>query len=724
MQREIPRPSDVVLIIDDDPTVRILVRAALEGDGFTVEEAGDGISGLAVFDQVRPEVVLLDVMMPELDGFGVCRALRERPDCEHLPVLMLTGSDDDASIKLAYEVGATDFISKPVKWPILARRVRYMLRAGRVVMELSRSEERLANAQRIAHIGNWEINTASDHLTMSAEAYAICGCKDGESFHTSGAFFALVHPDDRQNLEAAYRSALRPDILVKGVPFKADYRIVLPDASVGVISLQAEIVTYTIGGPLQIMGTIQDVTERAHSEHLIRFQTYHDTLTGLPNRILFNEIAHKALGEAQRSKQKLVVCVLDLDRFKRINDTLGNSIGDQVLQAVAAKLQENLRTGDLVSRELAETDDYVVARLEGDEFTVLLKNLPTVDGAARVVQRIQEALRSPFHIAGLEIYVTFSIGMAIFPEDGADMVALLRNADSAMSSAKTAGRDNYQFYTESMNARARSRFALESDLRKALLENWFVLHYQPQVDSMSGRIIGVEALIRFRHPERGLVPPMEFIPFAEECGLIVPIGEWVMRSACAQAGIWQKAGFGPLRVAINLASPSFKQEKLFDMITAVVAENGLENKYVELELTESIMMNDEKKTLATFQRLAGAGFPICIDDFGTGYSSLSYLSRFPVSVVKIDRAFVSKIDTATGSGMVLAILAMAKSLGLKVVAEGVETEPQAAFLRRNECDYLQGYLYGKPMPAEAMSVALQTQKELPPGKGMERVGHV
>jgi len=327
-----------------------------------------------------------------------------------------------------------------------------------------------------------------------------------------------------------------------------------------------------------------------------------------------------------------------------------------------------------------------------------------------VAQRIQDALATPYRIEGHEIFTSASIGIAVFPDDGGDVETLLKNADTAMYTAKAEGRKNYKFFTEAMNKAARAKLSLESDLHNALRQNEFILHYQPQVDVASRKIVGVEALIRWQHPRRGLVPPLEFIPLAEERGLIIPIGEWVLRSACVQASAWHRAGLGKITVAVNMASPSFKQMDLMTVVADALEKSGLEPAYLELEVTESVMMHDIEAVLTTLKNLKGIGIHLSIDDFGTGYSSLSYLQRFPLDALKIDRSFVSNIDKTEGSAIALAIMALAKSLNLKVIAEGVETEHQVRILQEHGCEFMQGFLFSRPVPADEITRLLQEQE--------------
>jgi diguanylate cyclase (GGDEF)-like protein len=406
-----------------------------------------------------------------------------------------------------------------------------------------------------------------------------------------------------------------------------------------------------------------------------------------------------ALAQSSRTNQKLAVFFLDLDRFKDINDSLGHSTGDGLLKAVAERIRRCIREGD------------TVARFGGDEFTLLIPRIDQVEDAAKIAQKILETLKIPFSIGEHELFLTTSIGISIHPGDGSDPETLVRNADTAMYRAKDQGRDNYQLYAPAMNARALERLALENMLRKALSHRELVLYYQPVCDMKTKNVVGVEALIRWRHPEMGLVSPAHFIPVAETSGLIIPIGDWVLRTACRQTKLWQKRIDPELTVAVNLSARQFQQPNLTEEIAEVLEETGLGAKYLELEITESNAMQNAENTIYTLRELKALGVRIAMDDFGTGYSSLSYLKQFPIDTLKLDQSFVRGITTAASDAAIAtAVIAMAHSLDLKVIGEGVETEEQFAFLLKQRCDYIQGYLFSPPQAAETLEAYLLQRK--------------
>lgn len=442
-----------------------------------------------------------------------------------------------------------------------------------------------------------------------------------------------------------------------------------------------------------------DITQKKSSEALILRQANFDSLTGLPNRALLQDRLKQAIVTSNRHQKLLALLFLDLDNFKTINDSLGHDVGDLLLQAVAERLQRSIREEDTVSR------------LGGDEFVVVLLDIQKADNAANIAQKIVDELANPFNIGDHILYVTSSIGISLYPEDGYNSDILIKNADSAMYSAKTGGRNCYRFFTQDMNEQALARLTLESDLRQALSRGEFRLHYQPQISSKTGTIIGMEALIRWQHPIRGIVPPANFVPLAEDIGLIASIGEWVLREACRQNRAWQAQGLPPVTVAVNLSALQFLQHNLPDKIQEILDETGLEPRYLELELTESTFMQDAEHTIATLHTLKAMGLQLAIDDFGTGYSSLSYLKRFPIDKLKIDQSFVRELASDPDDAAIArTIIRMGHSLRLEVIAEGVETVEQLAFMKKEGCDQIQGYFFSKPLtPDELGQFMLQNE---------------
>ena len=459
----------------------------------------------------------------------------------------------------------------------------------------------------------------------------------------------------------------------------------------------ARVVRDASGATLYYEGTVADITDRKAAEEKVQHLAYYDALTGLPNRILLQDRLTKALASARRRKDKVALLFLDLDRFRDVNEAFGLPFGDLLLQEFAKRLERCVREQDSVAR-------LDMGRLHGDEFLIVLTGIKDISEAAVAAKRFMDTMTAEFAVQGHSLVITCSLGISIFPEHGADGETLIKNADAAMYFARDRGRNNFQFFTEEMNARIMERLALESSLRLALERKEFFLVYQPQMDISTGRITGLEALLRWQHPELGLVPPDRFIGIAERSGLILPIGEWVLRTACAQARKWHDEGPRAVPVAVNVSAVQFRQEDFSKLIGSVLLETGLASQYLELELTESLLLSDANATFSTLRDLKALGLSLAIDDFGTGYSSLSYLKHFPISKLKIDRSFIRDVAlNPDDAAITTAIIAMAKQLKLKVIAEGVEDEAQLSFLRENHCDEIQGYYFCKPLVVDAVA---------------------
>ena len=700
------KQPNTILVVDDDAGGRRLTRATLSKAGFTVIEAADGHLAMAQLQTALPDLVLMDVSMPVMDGFSACEALRQLPGGDRVPVVMMTGLDDVESIDRAFKVGATDFITKPINWTILAHRVRYMLRASAAINDLNLNQRRLSNAQRIGEMGDWEWDLQTDRVVPSEQALRIFGHAPDTQGLSFEQFLAHLHIDDLPRLhEACARSAGHGDT------FAIDHRICDAQGQVRHVRQQVEVVERdATGQPRRLAGAVHDITRRREAEEQIRRLAYYDPLTGLPNRLLFTEQLHLAIHHAERNHQQVAIMFVDLDHFKRVNDTLGHGAGDELLRVVSGRLSASLRSHDAVGRLDAELEGSSIARLGGDEFIVMLSGMHRPSDAASVARRLVDALAEPVVVGGTEIFIGSSVGIAMYPNDGNDIDTLLMNADTAMYRAKEAGRGGFQFYDRWMNARALDRLMMESQLRRAMDRSEFVLHYQPRVDVITGRIVGAEALIRWQHPEKGLVQPLDFIPLVEDTGLVIPIGEWAIGEVCRQIAAWQADGISTVSVAVNLAATHLRERRLPELVRHQMQINGLPPGMLEIEVTESILLVEPELSLLTAERLNDMGVRLSIDDFGTGYSSLSYLKRLPIHALKIDRSFVRDLaHDPDDAAIITAIIAMAHSLKLKVVAEGVETEAQLAFLRARHCDEFQGFLMSRPMAAAAFGELLTQQ---------------
>ncbi len=697
--------SPLILTVDDDVTTRGFLRASLEGAGLTVIEASGGEEAIRLFAEQRPELVLLDVAMPGLDGFATCAALRAMPGGASVPIVMLTGNDDLGAIVRAYEVGATDFELKSVKWIVLGQRIHYLLRAKSTLDALRASESRLAAAQRIGKIGDWQWDAATGRHHWSEQTSRLLGViRDAAATHEE--FIACVHADDRPVVRDAFDEGLRT-----GSGFSIEFRVRGTTEEL-IVHAQGEVVLGADRRPTGLAGTVQDVTERRRAEERIRRLAYFDAQTSLPNRVLFQERVQQAIADARRSRKLVGLLFMDLDHFKQVNDTLGHGAGDVLLGEVATRLNQAVRDTDPLTRGATEAEESVLARHGGDEFIVCLSGITSAADAARVAGRILAALEAPIQLNGPEVFTTASIGISLYPQDGDDPETLLKHADAAMYQAKASGRNNYHFYDPSLSFRAFQRLSMETSLRRALEREEFVLHWQPIVDVRTGTATAAEGLIRWFHPEMGLVHPDEFIPLAEETGLVVPIGEWVLKQACHRQQAWLAAGHD-LRVAVNISGLQLRGTGLVQAVGRALDESGADPRRLEIEVTENAFLQNPQEAFETLSRLRGLGLRISIDDFGTGYSSLSYLRRFPVDTLKIDRSLVRGVDhDASSATITAAIAAMAKGLNVEALAEGVESMGQRDVLRRQGYQRMQGYLFGKPVPVEEFSGSLHAVRGL------------
>ena len=547
--------APIILIADDDPSIRLVLRHAMEQEGYLVIEATNGLEAVQAAVRQAPDLSLMDAVMPEMDGFRATSELKGMDEYAETPILIITSLDDDPSVEQAFQVGACDYITKPVNWSVLKQRVKRLL-------------------------------------------------------------------------------------------FTAD------------------------------------------AERKIKHLAYHDTLTGLPNRMLFMDRMDQAISRATRSNESFALLFLDVDNFKVINDSMGHEAGDRLLISVTQRLRDALRRSD------------TIARLGGDEFTILLENLSEPEAVILVVKNLLEKISEPIVISGREMHISASVGISMYPGDGQSFGHLLKNADTAMYRAKELGRNTFQFYTAEMSEIAMRRLELENSLRYAIEGQDFVIFYQPKFDFKSGKCSGMEALVRWDHPEKGIIPPDEFIPLAEETGMIVPLGEWVIRTACRQFSQWKKSGYAIDNISINVSARQFHEQDLTGLFEQLIEELELNPAEIEVELTESTLVKNQANAKKILDELHQMGLLIALDDFGTGYASMAYLKDFPIDTVKIDRSFVRDIpDDREDTAIVKAITGLADALGLKLIAEGVECEQQISFLKDIGCMHGQGYYWSKPVSA-------------------------
>ncbi len=695
----------VGVVASADPSARTVVAAALESQGFTVLEIEDPALVVDSLANSRPDLLVLDAASPGLDVVGICTTLRGMEGGSRVRVLVITDEGDPEAVERALAAGVSDFAARPFTSSLLGHRIRHMLRSAALLDDLQRSEATLESAQRLAHLGNWTWDLSRHEMKWTSETYRLLGYPLDHPHPRSQDYLSRVHPDDADMVARALEATLRGERT-----FSVDHRVVHADGTLLFLHSEAEIVRNPQGQPSRLTGTIQDITDRKQAESRIRFLAFYDSLTGLPNRLHFNEQLKKHLELAHRTGRTAAVMFMDLDNFKRINDTVGHSVGDRLLRAAAARLRDAIRASDLVSRvDAVPGPEGAVARLGGDEFIVLLPDISRAEDPARVARRVLDAFHQPIPVGDREFFVSMSIGIGIFPQDGENAEDLLKNADAALYHAKDSGRNNFQFYSPSLNATAFQRLSLETSLRKAIERNEFVLHYQPQVQARDGRLIGVEALIRWNHPDLGLVYPGQFVPVAEETGLILEIDDWVLRQACVQARAWLDAGVHQIHVAVNLSGSQFHRKDLLERVDDALGSVDLPTRCIELEITEGVLMSNAAATLEVLQQLQARGFRIAVDDFGTGYSSLSYLRRFHADVLKIDRSFVHDIATnPDAAAIVSAIITLAGTLKMRAIAEGVEHPHQRESLYELGCDLMQGYLFGKPVPPEETTKLLRS----------------
>lgn len=691
-----------ILVADDEPTSRLLMRATLAKSGFEPVLAVDGQDALTQFRAGPCDMVMLDVEMPLLDGFQVCAALRAEVGPE-LPIVMVTGMDDVESIERAYQSGATDFIAKPINWSLIGHRVKYLFRSYDAMSMLRASLARNDAILKAIPDLMFELDLEGRFLDFHSPDSSLLVIPLERLLGNTVA--QTLPPEAAEICVAALQEADEKGISVGRI-------IKLPHAA-GIRWFELSVAGKATdpGRSQRFIVLARDISEHKEAEKRITRLAYFDSLTGLPNRQSFLERLEREVNRSRREDRRLAVLFMDLDGFKKVNDTMGHGTGDLILQWAADRLRQSTRPSDLVSRvdSAAESE---LARLGGDEFTVLLPNLEQSEDALIVAHRIREAMRRPFHLEGREVVLTTSIGIALCPDDGESADVLLKHADTAMYHAKEQGRDNCQFYSASLTQHAMQRMNLESDLRLAVERNEFFLHYQPQLDLQSGRILSVEALIRWQHPTQGLVSPMSFIPVAEENGLIVPIGEWVLRTACSDAATWLAVGHA-LRVAVNLSPLQFRHPGLVQTVQDILDATGLPPELLELEVTEGALMEDSEITLATLNALRSRGMHLSLDDFGTGYSSMSYLTRLPLNNLKVDQSFVRNLPHDKESlAIVRAIVSLAKAIGLTVTAEGIEDLAQARVLQSFACEMLQGYYISKPIPAQALMPLLNRHWQL------------
>lgn len=686
-----------LLAVDDDPTTRKLVQAVLSKQGYRVLLAPDGQAGVEAFTANRPDLILMDVQMPGMNGFDACGLVRQL-DGDATPIIMLTGSEDLESIERAFNAGATDFITKPINFPLLAQRVRYALRSSQLNRELRGVRQRQAAARRIAGLGFWDWNAEANTLEWSDDATDLLG-DDLQLPTTLADLLFLVHPADRNRVGQAFQA-------VRETGGKLDVEFRLPDGEAAgerIITMTGERAEEDDPmQPVRVFGAFQNVTDSRHTQAMVDYLALHDELTGLANRRLFVRQIRDFFAAPETAQAGLLVGWIDLARFNRVNEALGESSGDALLAQVAQRLKSASASAGHVG----------LARVGGDEFGLALRCRSEAEAEDKL-QRTLQALDLPFVINDQEVFVSVCAGWTLSMHHGQEPEPLINQAMDAQQQARSQGFKTLKAPQSASPSRSFGSLDVELDLRKALQSQQFCLHYQPQMALRGNRIVGVESLLRWQHPVRGMVPPVQFIPVLEDMGLIQEVGAWVMGEACRQAKVWSDAGM-PLRVAINLSPRQFMGNELFGQIEAAVQAHQTPRHLVELEITEGLAMQDPDRAIELLTRLRAAGYKVAIDDFGIGYSSLEYLLRFPIDTIKIDRAFVMRVtETETDRAVIRAITAIAQSLQLTTIAEGVETQRQCDFMEALGASEIQGYFISKPLPEPALTALVRDFKHAP-----------
>jgi len=713
-----------ILIIDDDPILCLLANKKLTANGYNVITANTGDEGIKLTLKNFPDIILLDYELPDMTGVEVCNYLRNYAPPIEQPILFITGKNDYQSIQNAYQAGATDFSSKPINWVLLNYRIQYILRGYEINLSLISSENRLKKAQKIAKIANWDYNSVDQSFSWSNTIYCIL-----ESPTRQLQISTLAQLLDRIPKKEVELVKKRLEACINQQKnFEIEHHIYTEKGELKIISHLGCVIKNAANKVIDCIGTIQDITERRKSEDKIRDLAYYDSLTGLMNRESFLTVLDQILVTNKRYNLLSALLFIDLDDFKRINDTLGHDIGDLLLCEVATRLHDCVRTAeqekefktashrrinnllnDKVFRvNTLDINRFDLGRLGGDEFTVFLSDIINEAAAGKIAERLLKSLEKPFHLGSHEIFVSFSIGIAISPHDGTTMKSLLKNSDTAMYSAKHHGKNNYQFYTQAMNEQAIYRLELEGDLRNAIADNELSLVYHPQVCLQSGDIIGAEALMRWKHKTKGFISPSEFIPLAEETGQILQIGDWLFEQFAKNLRQWHQQRLLPknFKLTLNISTLQFNQKNILHTIARYFPDKSL-NHHINFELTEPVLMKNAAANLATLNTLADHNIALSIDDFGTGYSSLSYLHHFPIDTIKIDRSLIFDMQINEPAEIVTAIIALAHEMNISIIAEGIEQQWQAEFLLQEGCEIGQGFLFYRPLSTHHFSSLLQ-----------------
>jgi diguanylate cyclase (GGDEF)-like protein len=688
--------SKTILIIDDDKDILQLLTLKLKKQNYIVIDASDGIEGLEKLKSESPDMVIADVMMPGMNGFEFCEEASKYSSEKYIPIMIMTAQDDQASVNKAYEKGATDFITKPINLAKLNHRVQFSLRTSETAKKLANREKQLRSAQKAAKMGEWTFDVINNEFIFSDEVANIFGLK-GQNRLPYQSLMKYVIDDDSYSNEIKNNTTLN----INNTNF--EYTI---KTEQGELKRIRQIVDASFDGlenRNRVFGIFQDISDLRNAEKKVKKLSLYDSVTGLPNRQFFKRLLNKTVISSKRNARRFALLDINLDKFMRINTTLGHDVGDKLLVSASERLAQVISEESSDETELNNNlfGSGMLAHFSGDDFMILLNDIVDADSAAKVANKINTLFEESFEVSGKEVHVTTSIGIGIYPEDGGDVETLLKKVSVALHNAKETGRNCYRFYTDSMNTLSFQRLSMETGLRKALEREEFILYYQPKVSLIDGRITGAEALIRWMHPDMGLVSPADFIPIAESTGLVVPMTDWVIEEACRQLSLWSKQGLELRSVSINITPASLINRKMNEHVIKHLRLAGVEVSRLDFEITESVLMEDVDVVLPALNEFRELGASISIDDFGTGYSSLSYLKRLPISKLKIDQSFIHDLMSDKDDTIIVnALISLAHNLGFRVIAEGVEDLEQLEYLREHKCDVVQGYYYSRPLPAK------------------------
>ena len=699
-----PNSAATILIVDDEDHVRKLLKILLQNQGYHTLTASSGEEALVVVAEQPPDLILLDIMMPGMDGFEVASQLKTDKATSNIPIIMLSALDKQSSRISGLEAGAEDFLSKPVESAELWLRVRNLLRlkafgdylkSHSLMLEEQLQQrtidlERFRSAMDASGDAIFLINRSSMRLIeFNRRACQVLGYTVEELLCKTPADLS---DDSIEHLKVLYDQI----IAGKGPSEATETQIRCKDGSLLPVEIHRQ--AYKTGDDWIIVGIAHDITERKEADQRILKMAHYDTLTGLPNRKLFFTTLQMGLTQASLSDWQLAVVTVDLDDFSSVNEAWGHQLGDRMLTQVGQRLTNCLNVSD------------TLGRMDGDEFALILMIREGQADPLQTVERIRETLREPFKLGSQSTAMTASFGIALYPDDGNDAHGLIRHANTAMHRAKKIGRDNYRFYTAQMNDDASARQTMETALREAVKQQTFELFYQPKISLLDDSVCGVEALLRWQQPGQGTISPAVFVPMLENLGLITQVGNWVINRVCKQIADWQRTGEGGIQVAVNVSFQQIIKGDLIAIIQQALIEHQIDAHWLEIELTESSLMENTSHTIASLQTLKELGVKVSIDDFGTGYSSLAYLRRFPIDKLKIDIAFIREVTTnPQDAAIAKTIIELAHSLNLQVIAEGVETPDQLDFLTKNGCDQVQGYLFSKPLPVLELEAFLRAR---------------